>query len=267
MTMRPLITFMSDFGLDDWFVGVVHGVLHGLCPEMRIVDLTHAIAPGDVARAAFVLEAAAPDFPTGTVHLAVVDPGVGTERRALAVSAHRQYFVGPDNGLLEWALTDPSAEAYALHDPRFFRQPVSRTFHGRDVFAPVAAHLANGEDASRMGPRVTDALRLKLPEARFTDGALAGEVMRIDRFGNALTNLNETSIAAAFPKATEKDLSVQVGRRRLDGIARSYGDAPIGTVVAVMGSSGRLEIAQVGGAVSAYMGIGVGDPVRVRRIG
>lgn len=261
--MRALITFTSDFGLDDWFVAVVHGVLHGICPESRIVDLTHSIAPGAVERAAFVLEAAAPDFPPGTVHLAVVDPGVGTARRALAVSAHRQFFVGPDNGLLGWALADPSAETYELLDAKFFRQPVSRTFHGRDVFAPVAAHLALGVDPAAFGPRVLDPVRLPPADAVLRDGQLVGRVMRIDRFGNALTNLHETAIASAFPGATERDLAVLVGRRRIEGVARSYGDAPIGTVVAIMGSSGRVEIAQVGGAVAEYLGVGEGDVVRV----
>src|SRR5258706_8478287 len=134
LSVRALITFTSDFGLDDWFVAVVHGVLHGICPESRIVDLTHSISPGAVERAAFVLEAAAPDFPPGTVHLAVVDPGVGTARRALAVAARGQWFVGPDNGVLEWALADPAARTHALTEPRYMRQPVSRTFHGRDGF-------------------------------------------------------------------------------------------------------------------------------------
>src|SRR5215470_16562827 len=137
---EPIITFLSDFGTNDWFVGVVHGVLHATHPAAHLVDLSHAIPPGMVTRAAFVLEAAAPDFPAGTVHLVVVDPGVGTERRAVAVHARGQHFVGPDNGVLEWALADPEAIVHQLTEPRFFRSPVSRTFHGRDVFAPVAAH-------------------------------------------------------------------------------------------------------------------------------
>jgi S-adenosylmethionine hydrolase len=229
------------------------------------VDLSHSIPPGEVEPAAFLLEAAAPDFPPGTVHLAVVDPGVGTTRRALAVSAHRQLFVGPDNGLLGWALADPSAETYELVEPKYFRQPVSRTFHGRDVFAPVAAHLALGVELAMFGPRVHDPMRLPPADAVVRDGQLVGRVMRIDHFGNALTNLHETAIASAFPGATERDLAVLVGRRRIESVARSYGDAPIGTVVAIMGSSGRVEIAQVGGAVAEYLGVGEGDAVRVVR--
>lgn len=246
-------------------MGVVHGVVHGICPGARLVDLTHAIPAGDVTRAAFVLEAAAPDFAPGTVHLAVVDPGVGTDRRALAVAAHGQLFVGPDNGLLEWAFDDPAAEIHALAEEKFFRSQVSRTFHGRDVFAPVAAHLAGGVPIAALGPIVKDPVRLKRAVPHLDGGALYGSVMFVDRFGNAITNLDEASIAAAFPKLPESTLSIEVAGRTVRGLARSYGDAPIGTLVAILGSSGRLELAEVGGHASSRFGIGARDPVRVRR--
>ncbi|HEY6867722.1 MAG TPA: SAM-dependent chlorinase/fluorinase [Candidatus Eisenbacteria bacterium] len=263
----PIITFTSDFGHQDWFVGVVHGVLHGICPGARVVDLTHAIPPGDVARAAFVLEAAAPDFPAGTVHLAVVDPGVGTTRRALAVRARDQLFVGPDNGILEWALTERGAEAYSLTDELWFRRPVSRTFHGRDVFAPVAAHLACGTAIGKLGVRVADPVRLRRAPPHREDGALVGCVRYIDRFGNALTDLETEVLASAFPDVPEDQLEIEIGSRRIRGLSRSYGEAPVGSIVAVMGSSGRLEIAQVGGDAASRLGLGEGDPVRVRRTG
>lgn len=262
-----IITFTSDFGLQDWFVGVVHGVLHAQCTEARVVDLTHDIPPGHIARAAFVLEAAAPDFPAGTVHLAVVDPGVGTERRALAVAAHGQYFVGPDNGLLEWALSDPEARLHALTHERFFRRPISRTFHARDVFAPVAACIACGVAIADLGPPVSDPVRLTRPRIEPLDGGLVGRIVFVDRFGNALTNLRETDLARAFPGVSDQALEVAVNRLTLTGLARSYGENPVGTVVAIMGSSGRLEIAQVGGDCAARLGIGEGDLVRVRRAG
>ena len=260
---HPVITFTSDFGHEDWFVGVVHGVIHDICPAARIVDLTHQIPPAAIERAAFVIEAAAPDFPGGTVHLAVVDPGVGTARRALAARARGQLFVAPDNGLLEWALADPGAEVRSLTEPRYFRQPVSRTFHGRDVFAPVAAHLARGVPLAKLGPLVADPVRLARPAPRPVDGELEGHVMFVDRFGNALTDLAAGAIAGAFPGVTEDRLVVLVCGRRLLGIAHSYGDAPIGTLVAVIGSSGRLEIAQVGGHAAERFGLGEGDPVVV----
>ena len=260
----PIVTFLSDFGQADWFVGVVHGVVASICPEARMVDLTHLVAPGNVARGAFILEAAAPDFPPGTIHMAVVDPGVGTERRALGVRARGQVFVGPDNGVLEWALADPAAEVRALTNSQLFREPVSRTFHGRDVFAPVAAHLARGADFASIGPAAREPVRLARPAAVRTDGALRGCVVFIDHFGNALTDLSAAAIAEAFPETAEDHLDVRVLDRRVRGITRSYGDAPIGTLVAILGSSGRLELAEVGGAASSRWGIGPGDHVEVR---
>jgi hypothetical protein len=263
---RPIITFTSDFGRQDWFVGVVHGILHQVCPEAHLVDLSHEIPPGHITRAAFVLEAAAPDFPPGTVHLAVVDPGVGTARRALAVAAGGQLFVGPDNGILEWALRDPAARAHVLTGARWFRQSVSRTFHARDVFAPVAAHLACGVAPERMGPAVTDAVRLPHASPEVRDGGIEGCVMFVDRFGNALTNVDATDLASAFPAAPESALEVLVLDHSILGLARAYGEHALGTVVAVVGSSGRLEIAQVGGDCATRLGIGEGDRVLVRRV-
>jgi S-adenosyl-L-methionine hydrolase (adenosine-forming) len=259
----PLVSFISDFGHNDWFVGVVHGVVLDICPRARVVDLTHEIPPGGIERASFVIEAACPDLPAGAVNLAVVDPGVGTRRRALAVGARGQFFVGPDNGILEWALSDPAADVRNLTEERWFRHPVSRTFHGRDVFAPVAAHIARGTPLEEFGPRVHDPVRLSRPPIHAQDGELEGCVMFVDRFGNALTNLTAASLAAAFPGVPEEKLEVRLGSRTLRGLARSYGDAPIGTLVAVIGSSGRLEIAQVGGDASARLGLGEGDPIRV----
>jgi len=263
---RPIITFTSDFSSRDWFVGVVHGVLFQFCPEAHVVDLSHEVPPGHVGRAAFLLEAAAPDFPPGTVHLAVVDPGVGTARRALAVAAHGQFFVGPDNGILEWALRSPEARVHVLTDERWFRRPVSRTFHARDIFAPVAAHLAGGVAPERLGPRVGDAARLPhaMPEPRH--GGVLGSVMFVDHFGNALTNIDAEDLARAFPDTPEPALEVKVLDHTIRGLARTYFDHPLGAVVAVVGSSGRLEIAQVGGDCATRLGIGEGDQVLVRRL-
>lgn len=263
---RPIVTFLSDFGQQDWFVGVVHGVIHPIAPDAHVVDLNHLIPPGDCDRAAFLLEAAAPDFPPGTVHLAVVDPGVGTSRRALAVRAHGQYFVGPDNGLLEWALSAPGAVAHALTEERWFRHPVSRTFHGRDVFAPVAAHLAAGVPLESFGPRVSDPVRRPAPPVIARAGELEGRIMFVDHFGNVLTNITSDAIDRSFGPDTPGDaLEVDLFGRVVRGLAHSYGDAPVGTIVAILGSSGRLEIAQVGGHAAGRLGIGERDPVTVRR--
>ena len=262
--MPPLITFTSDFGLTDWFVGVVHGVIHDICPEAHVADLSHAIAPGDVASAAFLVEAAAPDFPAHTVHLVVVDPGVGTARLALAVSARGQLFVGPDNGVLEWALSDPAVRVHALSDERYFRRPVSRTFHGRDVFAPVAAHLAQGADVAAMGPPVLEPARLARLPLVARDDWLEGRVAYLDRFGNALTNVTVEALAKSFPGLPESALAVDVVGRTIEGVQRSYGDVGVGALVALLGSSGRLEIAEARGDAAKRFGIGVGDRVVVR---
>ncbi len=264
---HPVVTFTSDFGLQDWFVGVVHGAILAVCPSAQVVDVTHAIPAGLIERGAFVLETAAPDFPSGAVHLAVVDPGVGTDRRALAVRAHGQLFVGPDNGLLEWALSAPDAIACALVDERYFRTPVSRTFHARDVFAPCAAHLAAGVPLESFGPRVTDPRRLPRAGTQMNGGALRGHIVFIDRFGNALTDLYAYEIARRFPGAGDTGIEVHVGGRRIRGLARAYGDSPVGTLVAIVGSSGALEIAQVGGHATERLGLGEGDAVEVRTIG
>ena len=263
----PIVTFLSDFGLQDWFVGVVHGVINEIAPEAHVVDLNHLIPPGNVVRGAFILEAASPDFPHGTVHLAVVDPGVGTTRRALAVEAHGQYFVGPDNGLLEWALAADNARVHALTQTRWFRHPLSRTFHGRDVFAPVAAHLSRGVPLREFGPEVSDPMRLAQAHPRHEGNTLTGRVVFIDRFGNALTNLTLQALHKAFGRDIPSErMSVTVLDRMVTGLARSYGDAPVGTMLAIVGSSGRLEIAQVGGNAAARVGIGEGDPVVVRTL-
>ena len=259
-----VVTLTTDFGVRDPYVAEMKGVMLGLAPDVRLVDISHDVDSHDVVGAALVLEAAIPFFPPGTVHLAVVDPGVGTRRRALAARAHGHWFVGPDNGLLEWAFTDPQAQVHELSDAAWFRQPVSRTFHGRDVFAPVAGHLAKGVALERFGARITDPVRLPRRAPKPEDGELPGCVMWIDHFGNALTDLTAAAIARAFPGVAQEKLLVEVGSRRLHGLSRSYGERPVGEVVAIIGSSGRLEIAQVGGDVSVRLGIGEGDPVRVR---
>jgi S-adenosyl-L-methionine hydrolase (adenosine-forming) len=262
---RPIVTFLSDFGTQDWFVGVVHGVVQTVAPEAHVVDLNHSIPPGHVARGAFILEAASADFPPETIHLAVVDPGVGTNRRALAVRARGQFYVGPDNGLLEYALAAPDAVAHALVEERWFRRPVSRTFHGRDIFAPVAGHITRGVPLEAFGPRVTDPVRLPQAYPTFEGDQLLGRVMFIDHFGNALTNLTTSALRASFGDQPREDVfEVQLLDRKVGGLAHSYGDAPVGTIVAIVGSSGRIEIAQVGGDVAARLGVGEGDPVSVR---
>jgi S-adenosylmethionine hydrolase len=180
------------------------------------------------------------------------------------VRARGQWFVGPDNGVLDWALADADAEVRSLEESRFFRPAVSRTFHGRDVFAPVAAHLACGARFEELGPIVRDPVRLPAHEPQRVGNELHGRVVFVDHFGNVLTNLTAESLERAFPGADEADFVIRAAGRSLRGIARSYGDAPIGTFVAIIGSSGRLELAEVSGHCASRWGLRMGDAVAVR---
>lgn len=226
--MRPLITLLSDFGTADGYVGEIKGTLLSRVPDATIVDITHDIAPQDVDAGRLALARVWRRFPRGTVHLAVVDPGVGSERAALAVGSEDRFFVGPDNGLLSPALLVAGARAVSLVIP----PGASATFHGRDVFAPAAADLATGRPIDSLGPPMTEPVILRTPEPRrLEDGAMRGEVIGLDRFGNAVTNL----------------VGLRRGAVEVAGLVlalhRTYRDAESGAAVAVVGSSGLIEIA------------------------
>lgn len=258
-----LITLTSDFGLDDWFVGTMKGVILDLAPEARIVDLTHAVRPRDVRGAAFALMAACGAFPRGTIHVAVVDPGVGSERAAVAVRTANAVFLGPDNGVLSYALRcQPPLEIRQLTNARLWRQPVSRTFHGRDVFAPVAAFLAGGGRFRRVGLPRGDLTRLAWPEPRPTARGHTGEIIYTDRFGNALTNLPAEGLLDWEQAA---DWRLQLPRHRTCPLGLFYQSVRPGAAVAVPGSSGWIEIATNGGQAASELALRVGDPVRLRR--
>ena len=261
MSARPIVTLLTDFGSRDGYVGAMKGVILSRCPDATLVDLAHEIAPGDVAGAGFALAAAAPHFPPGTVHVAVVDPGVGTARRGLALALGGQLFVGPDNGIFGVALDDaPDAplEARSLENATLWRAPVSAVFHGRDVFAPVAAHLASGGALEAVGPALArDALvRLAASEPEGSGGALRGRIVHVDRFGNLLTNVRLAPGAAARG-------AVEIAGRTLAVVA-TYGDAPSGALVALVGSTGRLEIAVNGGSAAGVLGASVGGVLLFR---
>jgi S-adenosylmethionine hydrolase len=260
-----IITLTTDFGTDDIFVGVMKGVILGINPHVRIVDLTHAVPPQSVEVGALLLRLATPYFPAGTIHVAVVDPGVGTERAAVCVeTGGGAILVGPDNGLLT-----PAAEQAGVRrviecrDPSYWIQEGGPTFHGRDVFAPIAAHLSLGVPPPRLGTlRASLAPVAFAPVEREPDGAgfrLRGRVIHIDRFGNLFTNI-ATADLEAFP---HQRLSVSIARTVLRGLAASYAAAPEGELLAILNSWGLLEIAQRNGSAQERIGAGRGDTVTV----
>ena len=255
-----IVTLLTDFGTTDHFVGVMKGVLLSLAPGASMVDLSHGVEPGEVAEGAFALLAAYPHLPPGTVHLAVVDPGVGSERRALVVEAAGQRFVGPDNGLFSYLLDrEPEAVVRAVADTRLAlaREPLSHTFHGRDLFAPLAAALARGVAAEELGTIIHDPVRLAaLTPSRDAFGLPSGRVLHIDRFGNVISSLSLDDL-------THSDAPhLRVAGTTIGGLRNRYAGAPPGTPFLIEGSTGFVEISVNGGSAAALLGVRRGDPVR-----
>ncbi len=256
---RPAIALLTDFGLRDHYVGVMKGVALGICPDVTFVDISHGIPPQDVLAAALELDAAYRYFPAGTVFLVVVDPGVGTGRRPIAMDVGEYRFVGPDNGVLALvAGRSPSARVVELVNPQYARPTISRTFEGRDVFAPGAAWLASGVDVTSLGPPVMSVVRLCVPAARAGSHGIDGEVLRVDRFGNLITNIDR-----ALLDALQGPLAVEVSGRPVPHVVATYAEAPARALCALVGSSGLLEIALNGADAAASLGIGRGAMVRV----
>jgi S-adenosyl-L-methionine hydrolase (adenosine-forming) len=255
---RPLITLLTDFGTRDAYVASMKGVILGLNPQAVLVDLTHEIPPQDIRAGALNLAAAAPYFPPDTIHLAVVDPGVGASRRALAARCRGQLWVGPDNGLFSLVFNQAAPVIVSLENPRYFNPQVSATFHGRDIFAPVAAHLSLGVDLSRFGPKLTDPISLNLPAPHFTPEAVAGEIIYVDRFGNLISNIPAADL---LDWLAARDLSLTLGSVALRGLARTYRDAAPGEFLALVGSHGFLEIACAEASAARRLNAGLGLPV------
>ncbi len=232
---EPIITLLSDFGTVDGFVGAMKGVILSLAPGARIIDLSHDIPAQDIRGGAWALREAAPLFPVGTIHVTVVDPGVGTERRPLLLESGGQSFIGPDNGVLTLAARE-DCRAWSLEDAQYFRPQVSATFHGRDIFAPVAGHLAAGKDPSVFGPEIERWRRLPLPEPVVGQSKIEGQVIHVDRFGNLITNIPSGTLTG--------ETAWRVNWREVDigPIRRTFGDVASGAWVAYPGSSGMLEL-------------------------
>ncbi len=249
----PIITLTTDFGTRDWFVGSMKGVILGINPQAQIVDITHEAPPGDVRTGAFALAASYRCFPRLTVHVAVVDPGVGSQRAAIAVRTADYFFVGPDNGVLSLALArEKVLEIRRIENAALLRQPVSETFHGRDVFAPVAARLTQGVLLDSLGAKLDGYARLDWSQPRVVGGALRGEIIYIDRFGNCITNLGAPGSSAG---------KVRVAGTVEARVRQFYQQGALGEPIAVVGSTGLLEIAINGGNAAQSLGLSVGDVV------
>ncbi len=255
-----MITLTSDFGLKDPYVGEMKGVILTINPNANIIDITHEVEKFNIRMGAFMLASAAPYFPKGTVHLAVVDPGVGTERRAILVQTKQAVFVGPDNGVLMLAAQTQDIEhIYQITNPKFMLTPVSSTFHGRDVFAPAAAHLDIGVNISVFGPEISDTVKPEFTILQPRNGSLIGEVLHVDSFGNIVTNIPQKEITQA------KKINVKLQNLSLNiNFGKTYNQANPKEVIALIGSHGFLEIALNQASASERFNVKTGDKIEVK---
>ncbi len=263
MTTRAIITLTTDFGVRDPYVAEMKGVILALTRDVHLVDVSHEVEPQQVAEAALALEGIAGTFPAGTIHLAVVDPGVGTARRGIVAAAGDHLFVGPDNGLFTAVLARTGWQAFELTAVELRQPTVSRTFHGRDIFAPAAAHLALGVPPARFGPPVTDPVRLPWPEARSVAGGVAGAVIHVDRFGNLVTSIGSAWVREVAGGVAEPG-TVRVAGRALP-IVGTYADLPPRGAGALVGSRNRLEVVVRDGSAATVLRARRGTPVLLSR--
>jgi S-adenosylmethionine hydrolase len=250
---RPTIAFLTDFGLRDHYVGAMKGAALSVCPDATLVDITHDITAQDILEGALELAAAYRYFPAGTIFVAVVDPGVGSSRKGIAAAAGDYFFVAPDNGLLTLVLQQlPASTVIELTDPQFARPTISRTFEGRDRFAPAAAWLACGTPIASLGSIVSSYERIDIPAPRVTPDAVVGVVLRVDRFGNLITNIDRSTVEQFGPA---EELRVTAGSQNVGAVVATYADAPLAEVCALFGSTDRLEIAVNRGNAAALLGL------------
>jgi S-adenosylmethionine hydrolase len=257
---QPILTLTSDFGAADHYVGAMKGVILGICPRACIVDISHEVKPYQIAEGAYLVAQAYRYFPPKTVHVVVVDPGVGSARRPILIEAAGQYFIGPDNGALSMVYNREKHKARLISAERYFRQPVSHTFHGRDIFAPAAAHIAAGVPAARMGKLIHDHLKSSSWKPQRTGKRTwTGQVLHIDRFGNIVTNFE----AADFPDLEMRDFALNMGPREVSVLARTYAECGPGELFAIVGSSGYLEISVNQASAAKAVGCETGAPAEL----
>ena len=261
-----IITLMTDFGIKDGNVGVMKGVIWGICPQAQISDLSHMIGAQNVREASLILSRSAPYFPKGTVHVVVVDPGVGTARRPMAAQIGDWFYIGPDNGTITLLVERAEKENWAcrfvqLDRTKYWLSNVSFVFHGRDIFSPVAAHLANGVPLSDLGTEFTDPVRLHLPQPQRIDHGWRGEIIHIDHFGNLASNIRVENLGDAIQNKDK--IIVKTDGIEIKGMVNTFGERAEGEVVALFGSTGNLIISVVNGNAATKLGVKVGDGIEV----
>ena len=264
MAHRPIITLTTDFGTNDHFVGAMKGVILDICPEAEIVDICHAVQAFDVLDGALAISQAYSYFPSRTVHVVVIDPGVGTARRPIIASSDKYHFVAPDNGVLSLVYARESRmHVRHITSEHYFLQPVSNTFHARDIFSPVGAWLAKEVDSQKFGDEVEDYVKFTAPKPKAADAnRLRGVVLKVDRFGNLITNITPQDAPALFGSAAGK-FKIVVGSKEITEIRSAYADGAPGEVFGLMGSMGFLEIAANRGAAAQLTGAGKGSEVSI----
>ncbi len=253
-----LITLTTDFGTSDYFVGAMKGVIATLAPAAGVVDITHEITPYNILEGAFVISEAAPYFPKGTIHVVVVDPGVGSERRAIVAEIGGQYFVAPDNGVLSMILARGPHKVRVISNPKLALKDVSRTFHGRDIFAPAAAHLANGVKPAQFGKQINDHVQIEgIAPTQVSGNAWRGTILKADHFGNLVTNFH----IAEFNAIKTNPFVMRAGRTKIRRLALTFSDTERGELAVVVGSAGYLEITANQASAAEALGCGAGAPL------
>jgi S-adenosylmethionine hydrolase len=257
---KRLITLTTDFGNTDHFTGTMKGVILGIQPAAQIIDITHEVQAFEIPDGAFTIAQAYRYFPRQTIHVVVVDPGVGSTRRPILAEMSGQFFIAPDNGVLSIVFAREKAKVRHITNQRYFLHPVSRTFHGRDVFAPVAAHLASGVPPGRFGKLIDDYLQLTFHRpAQTGKNAWTGSVLKVDRFGNLITNLNLED----FPNLQVRPFRLLAGRQPITRLALTFTECSAGELFVIVGSSGHLEVATNQGSATKILGCGAGSPVEL----
>jgi len=260
MSLPLAITLTTDFGTSDHFVGVMKGVIAGISPSARVIDITHEITPYEILEGAFVIAQAWRHFPKSSIHVVIVDPGVGSARRPILVEAGGHCFIAPDNGVLTMIYDAAKPKVREISNPKLMAREISRTFHGRDIFAPAAAHLAERATRSRFGPLIDDYVRIEGTQPFLTPpNVWHGQILKVDRFGNLITNFHFDHLPGM---ATER-FELRVGTHRIRRRARTFSEVALGEVAAIVGSSGYLEIVVNQRSAAQILGCGARSPVEL----